>query len=355
MKFRDFLLKTLLADTDYLVGYDADGNYIRISKTDLVATVASAAQAIVPVVTIQYSADGSSWHDTYTVGDKYFRLKAGSSVGAALKVGMSAYDVWKAQGNSGSEADFIASLKGEPGEGADLSSLQLQNIEGYAELLRQVNDTVQNAKSVIVEEATNEAVANVMDQLAEQMETLATKEYVDDVETRATEAARTAAQEVLDSKLDKDLSNIDTTSTIADGSYIPVVTDGDVKKVKMETVSAYTELKNTTSRQSSAGQGESSRPSGSGGSVPQSTSGVFDVTVTPDLWEENDIWRYVAIVHDDNAARLRSAFASPASETLQEWSDCPISLVSIEDGVLVFASPKALPAESITMKVYYKR
>lgn len=349
------MLKTLLADTDYLVGYDADGKYIRISKTDLAQSVAGAAAASVPTVAIQYSIDGSSWHDTYSPTDKYFRLKVGSTGGAALKVGMSAYDVWKAQGNSGSEADFLASLKGEPGEGADLSSLQLQNIEGYAELLRQVNDTVQNAKSAIVEEATNEAVANVMDQLAEQMETLATKEYVDDVETRATEAARTAAQEVLDSKLDKDLSNIDTTSTIADGSYIPVVTDGDVKKVKMETVSAYTELKSTTSRQSSTGQGESSQPSESGGTVPQSTSGVFDVTVTPDLWEENDIWQYVAIVHDDNAARLQSAFASPASETLQEWSDCPISLVSIEDGVLVFASPKALPAESITMKVYYKR
>ena len=349
------MLKTLLADTDYLVGYDADGKYIRISKANLAQSVAGAAAASVPVVTIQYSADGSSWHDTYTTGDKYFRLKVGSTGGAALKVGMSAYDVWKAQGNSGSEADFIASLKGDPGEGADLSSLQLQDINGYAEFLRQVNDTVQNAKSAIVEEATNEAVANVMEQLAEQMETLATKEYVDNVETRVAEAARTAAQEVLDSKLDKDLGNIDTSSTIADGSYIPVVTDGDVKKVKMETVSAYTELRSTAGKQSSNGQGSSSQPSGSGGSVPQSTSGVFDVTVTPDLWEENDIWRYVAVVHDENAAGLLSAFASPASETLQEWSDCPISLVAIEDGVLVFASPKALPAESITMKVYYKR
>lgn len=347
------MLKTLLADTDYLVGYDADGNYIRISKANLAQSVAAAAS--VPVVTIQYSADGSSWHDTYSPTDKYFRLKVGSTGGAALKIGMSAYDVWKAQGNSGSEADFIASLRGEPGEGADLSSLQLQDIDGYAELLRQVNETVQKAKSAIVEEVTNEAIANVMEQLAEQMEILATKEYVDNVETRVAEAARTAAQEVLDSKLDKDLSNIADSSTIADGSYIPVVTDGEVKKVKMETVSAYTELKSTTGRQSSAGQGESSQPSGSGESVPQSTSGVFDVTVTPDLWEENDIWQYVAIVHDDNAARLRSAFASPASETLQEWSDCPISLVSIEDGVLVFASPKALPAESITMKIYYKR
>lgn len=187
------------------------------------------------------------------------------------------------------------------------------------------------------------------------MATLATKAYVDAGDEAISNEALAAAQAALENKLDKDLGNIADSSILADESYIPVVSDGDVKKVKMATVAAYTELKNTASRQSSAGQGDSSQPSGSGGAVPQSSSGVFDVTVTPNLWEENNIWRYVAVVHDENAAGLRSAFASPASETLQEWSDCPISLVSIEDGVLVFASPKALPAESITMKVYYKR
>ncbi|WP_261114002.1 hypothetical protein [Serratia entomophila] len=35
--------------------------------------------------------------------------------------GNSAYEVWLAAGNTGSEADFIASLKGEPGEGADIT------------------------------------------------------------------------------------------------------------------------------------------------------------------------------------------------------------------------------------------
>lgn len=187
------------------------------------------------------------------------------------------------------------------------------------------------------------------------MATLATKAYSDAGDNAMINAAAAAARAVIDSKLDKDLSNIADSSTIADGSYIPVVTDGEVKKVKMETVSAYAELKSATGRQSSTGQGEYSQQPESGESAQQPSSGVFDVTVTPDLWEENNIWRYVAVVHDENAAGLRSAFASPASETLQEWSDCPISLVSIEDGVLVFASPKALPAESITMKVYYKR
>ena len=35
--------------------------------------------------------------------------------------GKSAYDIWLAAGNTGSEADFITSLKGEPGEGADIT------------------------------------------------------------------------------------------------------------------------------------------------------------------------------------------------------------------------------------------
>ncbi|EQA4235408.1 hypothetical protein ACX2XH_001515 [Serratia marcescens] len=35
--------------------------------------------------------------------------------------GKSAYEVWLAAGNTGSETDFLASLKGEPGEGADIT------------------------------------------------------------------------------------------------------------------------------------------------------------------------------------------------------------------------------------------
>ena len=34
-------MKTLLADTDYLVGYDADGNYIRVPKSALFAGAGS--------------------------------------------------------------------------------------------------------------------------------------------------------------------------------------------------------------------------------------------------------------------------------------------------------------------------
>lgn len=337
MRFRDFVVKTVLADTDWLVGYDDNGKYIRVPKAALGAGAGSSGGGSAAVA-VQYSANGGSWHDGYTAGDCYMRITAGSGAWSdAVRICVSAYDIWLQQGNSGSEADFLASLKGEdgedgaagePGANAEINpaDLRIEELAGYEALLQSFRDALAEERAFV------ESVK---------------AELKDDIDNNVKSA--------LDSKLDKDLSNIGTAATISDGSYIPVVTDGDVKKVKMETVSAYTELRSTTGRQSSAGQGDSSQQPGSGGYVTQPSSGVFDVTVTPDLWEENDIWRYVAVVHDENAARLRSAFASPAAETLQEWSDCPVSLVSIEDGVLVFASPKALPTESITMKVYYKR
>ena len=52
MKFKDFILKHLLADTDYMVGYDADGRYIRISRADLAASIA--ANTAAPTLTVQY-------------------------------------------------------------------------------------------------------------------------------------------------------------------------------------------------------------------------------------------------------------------------------------------------------------
>ena len=113
MRFRDFLLKTLLADTDYLVGYDADGNYIRISRADLAAQMSAGAAA--PSITVQYSANGETWHDNYTSGDQFMRIKAGSGEwSGAIRICVSAYDIWLAQGNSGTEADFLESLRGDP-------------------------------------------------------------------------------------------------------------------------------------------------------------------------------------------------------------------------------------------------
>lgn len=111
MKFRDFLLKQLLADTDYLVGYDSDGNYIRISKDDLASSIA--ANVTVPTLQVQYSANATTWHDSYTSGDIYLRIKVGSNAWtSAIRINVSAYDVWRELGNSGDEEVFLESILG---------------------------------------------------------------------------------------------------------------------------------------------------------------------------------------------------------------------------------------------------
>lgn len=109
MKFRDFILKHLLADTDYLVGYDNKGDYIRISKGDLAASLAS--NVTVPTLQVQYSSNGSSWHDSYSSGDIYLRIKVGSGEwSSTIRISVSAYDIWREQGNTGDEEDFLKSI-----------------------------------------------------------------------------------------------------------------------------------------------------------------------------------------------------------------------------------------------------
>lgn len=166
MKFRDFLLKHLLADTDYLVGYDANGEYIRISKQDLISTLSSAvtAQSIVQ----QFSSNGSSWHSTYTNGDSYMRVKTGAnSWTPSIKLTVSAYDIWLEQGGVGTEEDFLESLKGDAGDDADLSDVTIQDIKGYSTFLQNVNASINNAKNAIIAEVTEEATEAVMVQFTE--------------------------------------------------------------------------------------------------------------------------------------------------------------------------------------------
>lgn len=206
MKFRDFLLRTILADTDFLVGYNADGEYIRVPKSALSAGAATPA-----TLTVQYSANGESWHDSYTAGDHCTRIKAGSGAwSAAIPLCVSAYDIWR-QRNSGSEDDFIASLRGPAGAPADLSGVTIQNIEGYAEFLQQVHAEVANAKNAIVDEVTTEV-------------------------SSAMEAA-------LADKLDKDLSNLDAVTYMGNGAYIPIMTKSGMVKVSVEDLSAYIGVK----------------------------------------------------------------------------------------------------------------
>ncbi len=202
--------KYLLADTDYLVGHDADGRYIRISRADLAASVA--ANTTAPTLTVQYSANGSSWHSSYSSGDNCVRIKAGSGAwNGPVPLCVSAYDVWKQQGNRGTEEEFIASLQGPAGAPADLSGVTIQNIEGYAEFLQQVHAEVTNAKNALVAEVTEAVHAAMADSLA--------------------------------NKLNKDLSNLNMATYMGDGSYIPVLTPSGMVKVSTEDLAAYIGIK----------------------------------------------------------------------------------------------------------------
>lgn len=213
MKFREFVLRRLLRGTDYLVGYDAiNGEYIQISKEDLASSVA--ANATAQTLTVQYSANRSNWVDSYAEGCHYMRIKVGSGAwSGAIPLCVSAYDVWKQQGhNNGTVDDFLASLKGEHGEAADPSAIQIQDIDGYSTLLQWVNAAIQNDRNSIVADAVA--------------------------------AAREAVNTAIANKFDKDLSNLNASGVIADDCYIPVVTkSGEVVKVKAGTLAAYTEIR----------------------------------------------------------------------------------------------------------------
>lgn len=201
MKFRDFLLKRLLADTDYLVGYDADGHYIRISRADLATSIASSVTA--PTLTVQYSANGDSWHGTYSAGDRYLRIKAGSGAWSEpITICVSAYDIWLELGHTGTKADFLESLHGEDGEGADFSSLRLQDLSDYDTLMFDVNAAIANAKRSIIEEVVNTAVTQVVSQYS-----------------------------------DMQLSDISEVRSLSDDDYITIVTSDGLRKVKVSSLS----------------------------------------------------------------------------------------------------------------------
>lgn len=195
-------MRHLLKGTDYLVGYDSsNGEYIRISKADLASSIAASAAA--QTLAVQYSANGESWHDSYTAGDNYMRIKTGSGAwSGAIRICVSAYDIWLQAGNSGSEADFLASLKGEDGDEADLSDLQLQNIAGYAEFLRNVDAQIANAREAIIEEVTTEAAEQVMVQF-------------------------TGLQ----------LADITEVRSLSDDDYLTIVTSDGLRKVKIGSLS----------------------------------------------------------------------------------------------------------------------
>lgn len=72
--------------------------------------------------------------------------------------------------------------------------------------------------------------------------TLATKAYSDEHDAIMVDAARAAAQAVLDNKLDKDLGNIEATSIVGDDAYLLVVSGGRVVKITTASLATYTNV-----------------------------------------------------------------------------------------------------------------
>ncbi|MBR3659069.1 MAG: hypothetical protein IKN61_04075 [Bacteroidaceae bacterium] len=156
----------------------------------------------VPTLQVQYSSNGSSWHDSYSSGDIYLRIKVGNGEwSSAIRISVSAYDLWRAQGNSGDEEDFLKSLKGEPGE-VDISGLSISDINGYTDLLDNVNTLLQNARNAIIQDVVNIAVEAVKKQYAEMQ-----------------------------------LEDIKEVKNIADDDFITIVTEDGLRKVRISAFS----------------------------------------------------------------------------------------------------------------------
>lgn len=71
----------------------------------------------------------------------------------------------------------------------------------------------------------------------------ATKKYVDDIRSSATEEARSVAEDALASKLDADLSNLEAVDAFSGENYVPVVTAGGTKKATIGSIADYAETK----------------------------------------------------------------------------------------------------------------
>lgn len=155
MKFREFILKNLLADGDCLVGYDTDGNYIRIRKSDLATVLGGTAEA--QSIQVQYSSDGSTWHDSYVSVDVYMRIKVGTGNWSdSIRISVSAFQIWQeANGGSGTVSDFLESIRGDAGQDADIRTVQLSDLNGYSDLLTGITTTLNNTKSSIITELTD--------------------------------------------------------------------------------------------------------------------------------------------------------------------------------------------------------
>lgn len=142
MKITDFLLKTIVGATDCLIGFDKNGKLIRISIPNLKSSL-GVTQVAAQSIAVQYSLDGLTWHSSYTEGDRYMRIKCGSGEwSGAICIKVSAYETWKEKnGGTGTVEQFLASIKGAPGQNANVSQLKISNLSDYEDFIAEVGET----------------------------------------------------------------------------------------------------------------------------------------------------------------------------------------------------------------------
>lgn len=200
MKFTDFLMKHLLSDTDQLVGYDENGNYMRVKVSDL-RTSLGIATVSAQTVQVQYGTDGSTWHDTFASGDVYMRIKAGSGAwSTAIRIAVSAYDTWREHnGETGTVEEFLSALRGEASQAVTASSIQISELGGYSDFLSSIQQALSNAKTQIALDVT----AAVKDSVKAQFN---------------------------DNTVSDDVKEI---KALSDDDYITVVTGDGLRKVKI--------------------------------------------------------------------------------------------------------------------------
>lgn len=71
----------------------------------------------------------------------------------------------------------------------------------------------------------------------------ATKNYVDSISENTVNRALEETKKVLDSKLDKNLTNIEAVDTFSGEAFIPIVTGEGIKKTRLRNVAAFTETR----------------------------------------------------------------------------------------------------------------
>lgn len=300
MKFSDFTVKRLLSSGDYIVGYDEDGNNIRISKSDLASALASSVQA--QSVQVQYSSNGNTWHSTYASGDRYMRIKAGSGAwSSAISIAVSAYDIWLSEGNVGTKEDFLSSLKGEDGRGVEEADLDITRIGGYTELLSSIGEAISSSKT--------ELVSQIKEELTDELE----KQY---------------------SKMQ--LSDMKEVKSLAEDDKLTIVTDSGMRKISIDSLAGNIANKLTESKIVSGG-----------GSKP--LTAAVQVKVTD--WESTEDG-YIATVNLPGMTKNALVQASAAPESMEVWMDTPFYLGEVKDNAVVLYA-EAVPSETIEYNLLY--